>query len=62
MTEIVARIIPESIAALIEANINDYLLSYARLPGAVLHADEESIWVEAGMPAANFNAIVWARF
>jgi ribosomal protein S18 acetylase RimI-like enzyme len=62
MSDIVPAIDPTSIAGLIEANINDYLLSYARLPGAVLHDDSESAWVEAQVPGATFNSIVRARF
>jgi ribosomal protein S18 acetylase RimI-like enzyme len=59
---IVPAIDPSTIAGLIEANINDYLLSYARLPGAVLHDDAESAWVEARLAGSTFNAIVRARF
>jgi len=62
MSDIVPAIDPATIAGLIEANINDYLLSYARLPGAVLHDDAQSAWVEAKVSGATFNSIVRARF
>jgi ribosomal protein S18 acetylase RimI-like enzyme len=62
MTDVVPAIDPATIAGLIEANINDYLLSYARLPGALLHDDDESQWVEAQVAGATFNSIVYARF
>lgn len=62
MSDVVPAIDQATIAGLIEANINDYLLSYARLPGAVLHDDAESAWVEAQVPGATFNSIVRARF
>jgi GNAT superfamily N-acetyltransferase len=62
LSDIVPAVDPTTIAGLIEANINDYLLSYARLPGAVLHDAPESAWVEAQWADATFNAIVRARF
>jgi GNAT superfamily N-acetyltransferase len=62
VSDIVPAVDPSTIAGLIEANINDYLLSYARLPGAVLHDEAESAWVEAQLGDATFNAIVRARF
>jgi GNAT superfamily N-acetyltransferase len=62
MTAVLPSVDPATIATFIEANINDYLLSYTRLRGAVLHADTESVWVEAGQPGAPANSIVWARF
>lgn len=51
-----------TIAAQIEANINAYLLSFARLPGAVLHDDAESTWVDSGIADETFNSVVRARF
>lgn len=62
MSGVVPAVDPSTIAGLIEANINDYLLSYARLPGAVVHDDAESNWVEAQLSGATFNSIVRARF
>lgn len=63
MTDIVPSVDPATIASRIESNINDYyLLSYVRLPGAVLHADEESSWIQTGLPGAKFNSVGWARF
>jgi GNAT superfamily N-acetyltransferase len=62
VSDVVPSINAATITGLIEANINDYLLSYARLPGAVLHDDAESAWVEAQVPGATFNSIVRARF
>lgn len=62
MSAIVSAVEPATIAGLIEANINDYLLSYARLPGAVRQEDAESAWVAAAVPGATFNSIVRARF
>lgn len=62
MSEIVPRIDPATIAALIEANINAYLLSFARLPGAVLHEEMRSVWVDSGVDDATFNSVVLARF
>ena len=62
MTFVLPSVDPATIATFIEANINDYLLSYARLPIAVLHADATSVWVKAGVPGATVNSIVWARF
>jgi GNAT superfamily N-acetyltransferase len=60
--EIIHAVDETAIAATIEANINDYLLSFARLPGAFLHADSESVWIDSGVPDATFNSIVHARF
>ncbi len=39
MNYIVQQIDPMAIAAVIEGNINAYLLSFARLTGALLHDD-----------------------
>jgi GNAT superfamily N-acetyltransferase len=61
MSDVVPAIDQATIAGLIEANINDYLLSYARLPGAVRHEDAESSWVAAAESGATFNSIVLAR-
>lgn len=59
---VVARIDPATIAALIEANINAYLLSFARLPGALLHDDRHSTWLDSGRPDTTLNSVVLARF
>lgn len=59
---IVQAIDPATVAATIEANINAYLLSFARLPGATLHDAPESTWVDAGIADATFNAVVRATF
>lgn len=61
MSDIVQRIEPSSIASVIEANINAYLLSFARLPGATLHDDTLSTWVDSGVPSATYNSIVRAH-
>jgi GNAT superfamily N-acetyltransferase len=50
------------IAGVIEDNINAYLLSFARLPGAILHRDHQSVWIDAGIPDATLNAVTTARF
>lgn len=46
---------------MIEANINAYLLSFARLPGAILHDDSQSTWVDSGIAEETFNSVVRAR-
>ncbi len=53
---------PSTIAAVIEANINAYLLSFARLPGALLHDDGRSVWIDSGTATPTFNAVVSAHF
>ncbi len=62
MPDPVPAITPATIATVIEASINAHLLSFARLPGAVLHDDPHSVWVDSGVASATFNAVVWARF
>jgi GNAT superfamily N-acetyltransferase len=62
MLDIVPNIDPATIATTIEENINAYLLSFARLPGAILHADSRSVWIDTGIPDATYNAVVSARF
>lgn len=62
MSGIVERIESASIAATIEASINAYLLSFARLPGATLHDDADSTWVDSGIASATLNSVVRARF
>ncbi|MGZ3581768.1 MAG: GNAT family N-acetyltransferase [Ktedonobacterales bacterium] len=62
MPDIIDRIEPASIAAVIEANINAYLLSFARLPGATLHDDASTTWVDSGVASATLNSIVRAHF
>lgn len=58
----VPRIDPATIAATIEHNINAYLLSFARLPGALVHQDAHSVWIDTGIGDATLNAVVTARF
>jgi hypothetical protein len=53
---------PAGIAGVIEDNINAYLLSFARLPGALLYRDGRSVWIDSGIPDATLNAVVTARF
>lgn len=62
MPGIIERIEPATIARVIEANINAYLLSFAWLPGAVLHDDADSTWVDSGVASATLNSIVRAHF
>ncbi len=50
MSDIVQQIDPMAIAAVIEGNINAYLLSFARLTGALLHDDPRIGWVDSGIP------------
>ncbi len=58
----VPAIDPSGIAETIEANINAYLLSFARLPGAILHHDQHSVWIDSGVPDATFNSVVYVDF
>lgn len=51
-----------AVAAMIEANINGYLLSFARLPGASVVKGGDVTLVDSGYPSAIFNSIVAARF
>ena len=60
MTAIVQAIDPATIAAVIEANMNAQFLSFARLPGAVLHDGPKSAWVDAGLSVSYFNSVVRA--
>lgn len=62
MPAIIEHIEPASIAAIIEANINAYLLSFALLPGATLHDDASSTWVDSGVASSTLNSIVRAHF
>lgn len=62
MSQIIEKIDPATIAVAIEANINAYLLSFARLPGAVLHDDLHCVWVDSGVADATFNSVVYAHF
>ena len=62
MTDIVQAIDPATIPAVIEANMNAQFLSFARLPGAVLHDGPKSVWVDAGHPITYFNCVVHANF
>lgn len=62
MTDLLHAIDPATIATAIEANINAYLLSFARLPGATLHEGDEAVWVDTGVADATVNAVVSARF
>lgn len=59
---IIAAADPSAIAPIIEASINAYLLSFARLPGAILHDDRRVVWVDSGVADPTFNAVVSARF
>ena len=60
MADAVKDLDPATVAAAIEANINAHLLSFARLPGAVLHDDARLTWVDSGGPLALFNSVVHA--
>jgi ribosomal protein S18 acetylase RimI-like enzyme len=60
MTDIVQAIDPAAIPGVIEANMNAQFLSFARLPGAVLHDGPKSVWVDAGLSVAYFNSVVQA--
>lgn len=62
VTSIVRSIDPSTIGAVIEANINAYLLSFAELPDAVPHHDPQCVWVDSGIADATFNSVVYARF
>lgn len=61
MSAIVPAIEPTTIEGVIEANTNAYLLSFARLPGAVLHDDPGLVWVDSGVPDVTFNSVVYAN-
>ncbi|HXT37715.1 MAG TPA: hypothetical protein VN837_19245 [Chloroflexota bacterium] len=61
MIGIVHSIDPSTVGTVIEANINAYLLSFAGLPGAVLHQDPRCVWLDAGIAGATFNSVVYAR-
>jgi len=61
MPDIVESIDPSTIASVIEANINAYLLSFARIPGAMLHDDGQLVWLNSGIAAASFNSVVYAN-
>lgn len=62
MTDIVRSIDPSTIASVIEANINAYLLSFARIPGSHLRQDSQCAWVDSGIADSTFNSVVLARF
>ena len=63
MGDVVQRIDSATIAAVIEANINAELLSFALLPGAVLHDGPRSVWLDTGSTGiAYFNQVVHADF
>ncbi len=53
---------PTTVAAAIEANINAYLLSFAAVPGAVLHDAPDCVWVDSGHEWSVFNSVVASRF
>ena len=59
--DIVQEIDPVGIAVAIEANINAYLLSFARLPGALLHEDPQIVWVDSGIASGIYNSVVYAN-
>src|SRR5260370_42104524 len=62
MPAIVSNIDPSTIDAAIEANINAYLLSFALLPGAVLHHDPQSIWADSGIASETFDSVGFTHF
>src|SRR3712207_5371721 len=62
MPDAVPAIDPATIATAIEANLNASLLSFAHLPGAVLHEEPDPVGVDSGPPPAGLNAVVAARF
>jgi GNAT superfamily N-acetyltransferase len=62
MPDIVQGVDPSTIATVIEASINAYLLSFACLPGAISHEGPEVVWIDSGMADATFNSVVYASF
>ncbi len=48
--------------AVIEQNLNAYLLSYAAIPGAVLRQNDRIAWVDSGFASSSLNSVVFARF
>jgi hypothetical protein len=62
VSDIVRTIDPATIAMVMEDSINAYHLSFARLPGAILHDDLHSVWIDAGRPDTTLNAVLSARF
>lgn len=62
MHHIIEKIDPATIATVIEANINAYLRSFALLPGAVLHDDPHSVWIDSGVADTTYNSVVYADF
>jgi GNAT superfamily N-acetyltransferase len=61
MTDIVQKLDLATIANTIETNINAYLLSFARLPGARLNDDGQVVWLDSGLADPNFNSVVHAN-
>jgi ribosomal protein S18 acetylase RimI-like enzyme len=61
MQDPIRHIDPVAMPAQIEANVNAYLLSFGRLPGAVLHHDGETKWVDSGLDDPSLNSVVSAR-
>jgi GNAT superfamily N-acetyltransferase len=59
---IVSTIDPTTIATVIEANVNAYLLSFARLPGAIVRGDHDCVRIDSGRPDTTLNSVVSARF
>lgn len=51
-----------TIAAAIESSINAYHLSFACLPGAVVHDLHDSTWIDSGIPDSTLNWVLGARF
>ncbi|MGH2343587.1 MAG: hypothetical protein ACRDG4_00055, partial [Chloroflexota bacterium] len=48
--------------AMIEDNLNAYLLSYAAIPGAVARQNDRIAWVDSGFASSSLNSVVLARF
>lgn len=61
-TPIVSTIDQTSIGAVIEASVHARLLSFARMPGALLHEDPSLVWIDSGVVDGNLNSVVLAHF
>ena len=62
MPDTLPTIDPSTIAAVIEANLNAHLLSFARLPEAIVHDGPDSLWIDSGVASQVFNSVLVARF
>jgi len=60
-TPIVSTIDPASIGAVIEASINARLLSFAGMPGGLVHDDPSLVWADSGVFDGNLNSVVSAH-